>query len=165
MSENGDEGRQEIPDLPPPAVASQVIPQVVVPAEGRALRFSFKHLDSTNDKFQLTRCNVDFFRSLLERIRDYSGWTVDDFRDQNNHEHRHAIYFPETSETDGFVGVGLDADQIAYEEAWQFELTRQQDWRVHGILIDDTFFVIWLDANHLLYPRLATETLPRKGDG
>jgi hypothetical protein len=63
------------------------------------------------------------------------------------------------------VGVGLDADQIAYEEAWQFELTRQQDWRVHGILIDDTFFVIWLDANHLLYPRLATETLPRKGDG
>jgi hypothetical protein len=90
-------------------------------------------------------------RLLLERIRDYSTWTVDDFCEQNNNEHRHIINFPATSEPNGFGNV--DTDQLAWHEAWQFELCRDQDWRVHGILIDDTFYVVWLDANHALYPK------------
>ncbi len=71
------------------------------------------------------------------------------FCDQNNQERRHVIYFPETSEPHGFPN--LKEEQLSYHESWQFCLTRERDWRVHGILIDDTFYVVWLDPNHSLY--------------
>ena len=147
--ENG--GGHEIP-APAPEPPPPAIPEIVVPPENRNLRFSLRHLDSRKQNFSLADCSADFFRMLLERIRDYSNWTVDDFCDQNNNEHHHVIDFPQTLEPNGFVGLGLDPDQIAYHEAWQFELARTEDWRVHGILIDDTFYVIWLDPNHSLYP-------------
>jgi hypothetical protein len=133
-------------------LTEQGIPEVVVPQETRSLRFSFKHLDLTNEKFKVLDCCADFLRQLLERIKEYSNWTIDDFCDQNNNDHRHIINFPETSEPDGFVKSGMDQDQIAYHEAWQFELVRTEKWRTHGILIDDTFYVIWLDPDHRLYP-------------
>jgi hypothetical protein len=37
-------------------------------------------------------------------------------------------------------------------EGWQFCLTANEHGRVHGIIIDDTFYVIWLDHDHQLYP-------------
>ncbi|MBZ5628113.1 MAG: hypothetical protein LAO06_04520 [Acidobacteriia bacterium] len=149
--ENGREA--PIPALAPaPEPPTPAIPEIVVPAENRPLRFSFKHLDTANRKFQLADCNAEFFRALVERIRDYSSWTVDDFCDQNNNEHRHVIHFPDTTEPNGFAGLGFDPDQLEYHEAWQFELSPIEEWRVHGILIDDTFYIIWLDADHNLYP-------------
>ena len=135
-----------------PVASAQAIPEPQLPLETRRLRFSFRHLDLTNNKFRLADCSDDFLRQLLARVRDYSNWTVDDFIDQNNNEHRHVIWFPQTSEPHGFDGVGIDADQLAYHDAWQFQICQEEDWRVHGILIDDTFYVIWLDPNHQLYP-------------
>jgi hypothetical protein len=38
------------------------------------------------------------------------------------------------------------------EEAWQFEITANEHGRVHGLLQDDTFFVVWIDPTHALYP-------------
>jgi len=54
------------------------------------------------------------------------------------------INFPDTPEPNGFIGLGFDPDQLEYQEAWQFELSPVEEWRVHGILIDDTFYVVWL---------------------
>jgi hypothetical protein len=85
--------------------------------------------------------------------------TVDDFLDQNNKEHRHKIFFEDTSEKDGFVGApGVDKDQIGYLEAWQFQVCDATDWRVHGFILDETFYIVWLDPLHRLYPRPATGT-------
>jgi hypothetical protein len=132
--------------------ANSVIPEVVVPDENRPLRFSFRHLDLSHAKFQIAQCSVGYFRVLMERIKEYSGWTVADFRDQNNNEHRHVIDFLETSEPNGFTDAGIDEDQLAYNESWQFQLMQTENWRVHGILVDDTLYVIWLDPDHNLYP-------------
>jgi hypothetical protein len=38
------------------------------------------------------------------------------------------------------------------EVAAQFCLSANEHGRVHGIIIDDTFYVIWLDHDHRLYP-------------
>ncbi len=86
---------------------------------------------------------------MLETIRDFSAWTVDQFCDQNNNERRHVISFAETTEQMGFPVE----EQLRDQEGWQFQLCREQCWRVHGILIGDTFYVVWLDARHSLYPR------------
>ena len=113
------------------------------------LKFSFKHLDAANPKFPLTLCDDGFLRELLLKIKEFSGWTVDQFIDQNNNEHRHIIFFPETSEPEGFTSV--DLEQFAYHESWQFQISQNQHWRVHGVLIEDTFYVVWLDPDHRLY--------------
>jgi hypothetical protein len=76
---------------------------------------------------------------------------VGEFQDQNNKEHRHVIDFESTTEKDGFIAApGMDPDQLAYLEAWQFGVCPGQDWRVHGFIADDTFYVVWLDPLHRL---------------
>ncbi len=84
-------------------------------------------------------------------MRVYSASSVDEFLDQNNKEHRHLIDFGATSEKDGFVGApGVDEDQLNYAQAWQFGVSAKKDWRVHGFVIGDTFYVVWLDPRHRL---------------
>ena len=126
------------------------IPAPILPPATGTLKFSFRHLDIHTDKFLVSDCNQEFLRELLLTIREFSSWTIEQFCDQNNNEHRHVINFPETTEPNGFP---VETEQLAYHESWQFHLSRLQDWRVHGILIDDTFYVVWLDPNHRLYAR------------
>jgi hypothetical protein len=79
---------------------------------------------------------------------------VDEFLDQNNKEHRHTIDFDATTEKDGFLSApGIDADQLNYLQAWRFAVSPKTEWRVHGFMIDDAFYVIWLDPLHQLSPR------------
>ena len=132
------------------------IPTPVVPdKDTRFLKFSLKYLDIGSSIFGLHECSNDFLIALLLKIKEYSSWPLDMFMDPNNEEFRHQIHFPDTSCPGGFTNVNLE--QLAWEEAWQFGLASRGDWqkggwRVHGILLDDTFFVIWLDPNHVLYP-------------
>lgn len=122
--------------------------------EQQPVRFSFKHLDLANPKFvqKCQDCPQGFFDGLLERLKTFSTWTVEAFTNQNNAERRHTIWFPDTTEPNGFSNV--DSEQLGLHEAWQFAVRPEDQanrWRVHGILIDDTFFVVWLDPNHLLF--------------
>jgi hypothetical protein len=132
------------------------IPRIERPANDMPVRFSFKHLDLNNQKFLPSECRAEYFVKLFETLRRFSNWTIGDFIDQHNTEHRHTIDFDQTSEPDGFQRIpGLDADQFGYYEGWQFGVhleDRGNRWRAHGILIDDTFYIIWLDEHHRLYP-------------
>lgn len=126
-----------------------------IPINQRPIRFSFKHLDSTNQKFHCENCTAEYFRRLLETLQRYSTWRVEQFTEQNNNDHRHLIDFPTTSEPNGFQGIpNADSDQFGYYDGWEIGIYPEQPWcvwRAHGILIDDTFFVVWLDPNHVLF--------------
>jgi hypothetical protein len=126
-----------------------------VPTDQLLLRFSFKHIHLENDKFHYSNCDLGYFVKLLECLRRYSTWKVEDFKNPNNDEHRHSIWFPDTTEPAGFANMpNVDSEQFGYEVGIQFEVCpdlKGTRWRVQGILIDDTFFVVWLDPNHLLY--------------
>ena len=126
------------------------IPEPIVPDERNELvRFSFKYIDFDSNEFGPHHCNEEFLRAFLRKLREYSSWPLDTFSDMNNREHRHIIDWRETRFPEGFPNVSVD--QLAYHEAWQFELTPFRIWRVYGVLLEDTFFVIWLDSNHNLY--------------
>lgn len=129
------------------------IPKPSLAPPRQPLRFSFRHFHPDHPKFQLESCERDFLSELINRLAVYSSWAQEDFRDQNNNEHRHVIDFDRTTEKDGFTSApGIDSDQLAYLEAWQFEVRPMTDWRVHGFVSDDTFFIVWLDPLHKLYP-------------
>jgi len=137
----------------------QLIPRIEPAAvDGLPLRFSFTYLDSQNPKFLPTECCAEYFHCLFQTLRRFSASTVGDFTDPNNDERRHPIFFDQTTEPEGFQHIhGMDEEQLGIYEGWQFAVHPEQpwinDWRAHGILVDDTFFVIWLDPHHRLYPR------------
>jgi hypothetical protein len=126
-----------------------------IPAEQKPLLFSFKHLDLDKEKFNFSKCHIEFLESLLKCLRIFSTWPVETFSDENNNEHRHKIWFNDTTEPDGFLNItNGDPEQFSFHEAWQFGILPDRPenrWRVHGILIDDTFFIVWLDAEHALF--------------
>ncbi len=96
-------------------------------------------------------CSREFFCGFFEKLRLYSSDSVDEFLDQNNKEHRHVIDFEATSEKDGFMGApGVDEDQLSYAQAGQFAVAVRTEWRVHGFVIEDTFYGVWLDPMHRL---------------
>jgi hypothetical protein len=116
------------------------------------LRFSFKYLDlHTNAKFCLDHCESGYLEKLLLRLRDVNGFTVNEFRTNRDASLRAHIHdWRKTSEPQGFSSLNA---QLRSAEAWQFEITKKVHGRVHGILLDDTFYVVWLDPKHHLYPK------------
>jgi hypothetical protein len=123
------------------------IPLVVVP-DAKTLQFSFKHLDLENPKFPVNVCTADFWMAFARELHRYSQLPVDEFTDANNDDHRHFIFFEETSVPHGFSH--LDTEQVGWLEPWQFQIGVER-WRVMGFVLDDTFFIVWLDPRHALY--------------
>jgi hypothetical protein len=139
------------------AKQNERIPALSRPAvDSLPLRFSFKYLDFGNTKFLPSKCTPAYLHELFKILHRFSGWAVRDFIDQNNDEHRHIIDFTQTSEMDGFQHIpAIDQEQFGYQEGWQFGVYPEvywNRWRAHGILLDDTFYLVWLDEKHLLYP-------------
>jgi hypothetical protein len=136
-------------------LSSPGIPVVEIPARTEHLKFSFRHLQLDHPKFLPAACSNDFYQTLLTQIRNFSSWRIEDFCDQNNREHRHQIWFPDTTEPGGFTSVS-DDEQFGWAEVWQTGLAPDSDpirrnYRIHGAMIGDTFFIIWLDPGHGLY--------------
>lgn len=118
---------------------------------GDTIRFSFKFLDETDDAFQFEGNQPHYFLKLLQRLRDMSRLEMSDvLRNLGQHKGMrcHPIDWSETTRVNGF-GIPIDG---ADANAWQFSLTSNEHGRVHGFLIESTFFVVWLDPQHNLYP-------------
>lgn len=122
-----------------------------VPA-GPPLTFSFRHLDLNHRKFNLDCCidKARLWSELFLRLSEFSAWTVDLFRDMNNQENRHSIYFDLTTEPNGFR---LDDNDLGLEEAWQFCICKGELWRAHGVLLPGQalLYLVWIDPCHRLY--------------
>lgn len=54
-----------------------------------------------------------------------------------------------TTEPNGF---GLPDPQLQSLQGWQFQISANEHGRVHGFIIGRTFYMVWLDPEHLLYP-------------
>ena len=113
------------------------------------LRFSFRLFDGTDTEICPEEFDARYTRVLMERLRHLSSWKVSEFVGPCNKTVRnHSIDWQKTSRPNGFVH--LPEQYMAYP-AYQFSLTANEYGRVHGLIIDDTFYVIWLDCQHNLY--------------
>lgn len=114
------------------------------------LRFSFRHFQTTA-KFDLPEQHTkpEYLDRLLYRLKDVSDYTVKKFRTEKNQSLRaHRLDWNDTTQPDGFAHL---SEQLQQCEAWQFCLSANEHGRVHGILIDEVFYVVWLDHGHALY--------------
>ena len=112
------------------------------------LRFSFKLFDLADPHVCPENFAEGYVRALMERLKGLSTWTVNEFVGNSDKSVRnHVITWEKTSRPDGF---DLPEQYEAYRP-FQFSISANERGRVHGLLIDDTFHLIWLDENHNLY--------------
>jgi hypothetical protein len=119
------------------------------PADAQ-IRFSFMYFDANDHEVCPAVFRDGYTRALMQRLRDLSSWTVREFtgrQDKSMRNHQHD--WTRTARPAGFSHLN---EQLRDYPGWQFCLTANERGRVHGIIIDDTFHVIWLDQNHRLYP-------------
>jgi hypothetical protein len=61
----------------------------------------------------------------------------------------HSIDWDRTTEPNGY---GHLTAQLRDCEPYQLTISANEHGRVHGIMIDNVFYVVWVDPNHSLYP-------------
>jgi len=119
-----------------------------VPPPG-LLVFSFRHVDRGNPKFSLANCAIGYAEKLIERLQALSGMTWREFRENKSRALRaHSIDWAATTEPDGFLSLNFQLREV---QAFQFEVSVNEHGRIHGFLVDFTFYVVWFDPDHRLY--------------
>ena len=118
------------------------------------LEFSFKHLDSAGQKFNIDNCDKDYLCGLLLRIQSYSNYTVDQFIDFNHQSDRHTIDPEKLREQ---LADKMLNEQLLDSEAWELKIEPDATsppkslWRAHGLRIANVFYLVWLDPKHKLF--------------
>lgn len=116
----------------------------------KLINFSFKYLDTDNEKFPCSSTETNYHIQILKRIKNVCSWQKQEFIQNSSKALRiHPIKWEETSERDGFKIPG--EDQIV-DTPYQFSVSGNEHGRVHGFFIQNTFFVVWFDKSHMLYP-------------
>ena len=113
------------------------------------LKFSFKFFDNSDNDLCPPKFRVGYVQALMERLQALSSWTLQDFttrQDKSLRNHPHD--WDKTSRPVGFSHLN---DYFRDYPGWQFCVSANEYGRVHGVIINDTFYVIWLDQNHRLY--------------
>jgi hypothetical protein len=59
----------------------------------------------------------------------------------------HPIDWDDTTET----CFGLVNEEQLVSQPYQFQLSSNEYGRVHGFFIENVFYIVWLDPDHLLY--------------
>jgi hypothetical protein len=115
----------------------------------KGISFSFKYYESGHSKFDCSTREIAYWLVLLERLKALSDWTAKEFLTSRSSALRcHPIRWDSTSES----GFGLPNEEQLVDTPYQFSLSSNEHGRVHGFMIDEVFYIVWLDPEHLLYP-------------
>ena len=88
---------------------------------------------------------------LLDKLQNLSKIEIQKLLKDNNYRkaiRMHIINWSDTSELNGFANLPQHLNDLT---PWQFNITSNAHGRVHGFLIENIFYIVWLDTDHLLY--------------
>lgn len=89
-----------------------------------------------------------YWLTLLERLKALSSLTAKGLLSNRSRTLRcHPIQWEDTSES----GFGLLNEEQLVDTPYQFSLSSNEHGRVHGFFIEQIFYIVWLDPDHLLY--------------
>lgn len=128
--------------------------QIKKPAEQHQglLSFSFKYLEIDHEKFDLPCPNAKsgYLKEFLQRTKAYSTMSAKELQNSRGKTAKcHTVDWKDTSEENGFSDLNEQLQQLT---PWQFSIGTNNYGRVHGFFIDNTFYAVWIDHDHKLYP-------------
>ncbi|MBS4034385.1 MAG: hypothetical protein KGZ85_07980 [Ignavibacterium sp.] len=130
-----------------PQKSNKIKPAALIP--NGLLTFSFKYLSINHKKFCIDQCENAYFKELLTRLLHISSFTYNQFISERSTALRaHIIRWDETSEPEGYSHLPAQLRDYA---PYQFGINNNNYGRVHGFLHEGTFYIVWIDPDHLLY--------------
>jgi hypothetical protein len=129
----------------PSSSKSGIKPTQLIPI---GISFSFKYYQDGHEWFHCREKGASYLLTLLDRLKSLSGLSVRELLTNRSSALRcHPIDWDGTSE----AGFGLPNEEQLVDTPYQFSLSANEHGRVHGFFIDEVFYIVWLDPDHLLY--------------
>lgn len=136
------------PIQPPIFQQGESIPNPKINRDEKLL-FSFQLLDFSSSYYNCNGMCDKGIKNCFEKLKSYSGFTVNEIMSGkggstlrfHSHKKEKADDWPE------YLVKNEELEESFYQIG--FGLNKG---RAHGILIDNVFYVIWLDPHHYLYP-------------
>ncbi len=128
------------------------IPEPKIP--NNKIKFSFEFYD-TSCKYCLSNWGEGKIAAALGRLQDINSKTFDDLRRESVVYHFNSVDWSKTIERSGFPLA------VANElEPFHFSLlgVNGQKARVFGAYSQGTFYIVWFDLNHVIWPTLLKNT-------
>ncbi len=111
------------------------------------ISFSFRFLNLNHDKFNINSKTTDYFRKLMDRLKDISGIEKSQLKGYRKTLRCHLIEWKDTTEK----SFGIVNEDAIVKEPYQFSLSVNEHGQIHGFFIGNVFYVVWLDPDHRLY--------------
>ncbi len=125
---------------------SGIRPTKLKPPQG--ISFSFKYYQDNHNKFSCSQKEAIYWLTLVDRLKALSSLTAQELLVNRSSTLRcHPIKWEDTSER----AFGLPNEEQLVDIPYQFSISSNEHGRVHGFFLDEIFYIVWLDPNHLLY--------------
>lgn len=124
--------------------------------EESKLLFSFELLDFSVEYYNCNGMCDKGIKNCFEKLRDYSRLTVDEIHAGQGTIRFHQIRKEDVKEWPAY----LEHNEQLEESFYQISFGSSKG-RAHGIIIENKFYIIWLDPHHYLYHD--SRYGPRKG--
>ena len=120
-------------------------------AASQLVNFSLKYLDINHEKFPCFDHNIDYYQGMVGRLKDLCSMKkMELMANRSSTLRMHPIKWDETSEKNGF---GIPGEEQLVDTPYQFSLSSNENGRVHGFFILNTYYIVWIDKDHKLYPK------------
>lgn len=117
------------------------------------IQFSFKFLDMEHEAFNLGNMEKrpipicsEWFIELLGSLKSVSDINRDSLISQRQHYDAHGHNWDELD-----YKFNFGEDFLEQVECIQYRIS-SSNGRVHGFIVGNTFYIVWLDPHHNLYP-------------
>ncbi|KKQ36483.1 MAG: hypothetical protein US54_C0066G0007 [Candidatus Roizmanbacteria bacterium GW2011_GWA2_37_7] len=127
--------------------SAQTLP-ATLPANEK-LKFSFEYYDKISDKYCLSSWQQREIRNALLRLQDICTKSYNDLARDRKVYHFYEVVWEKTIKKTGFPDKRLEK-----LSAFHFALLgiNNQKARVFGAYSTGTFYIVWFDFNHEIWP-------------
>nr|DAI12911.1 MAG TPA: hypothetical protein [Caudoviricetes sp.] len=125
----------------------QTIPKQVISGKNKIV-FSFEHLDFSNPYYNCNGMCDKGIKNCFEKLKAYSAFTIEElFSNKGNNTIRfHDIKKEDVTDWPKY----LERNEQLEDSFYQISFGMSKG-RAHGVIIENIFYVIWLDPHHFLY--------------
>lgn len=110
------------------------------------ISFSFKYFNRDKKEFNISGTCVNWFITLVDILKNISELNINELINQRQHYDVHGYKWDELKHKFDFSDAFLEQ-----AECLQFRLSKSEG-RVHGFVVGNIFYIVWLDPHHNLYP-------------
>lgn len=115
------------------------------------LKFSFTYFDRQNHLFNCGGTDNSWFISLVDHLKEVSNLTKNEFLFGQQHRNHFKAHQHDWGKLSHRYPVSAPLFEQIKDDCWQFRLSKSTG-RIHGFVIANVFYVVWLDPHHNFHP-------------